>query len=337
MEIYMNQVWLAFVTGLTTGGLSCLAVQGGLLASSVTTQEKPRGMVTISSFLIAKFIAYAILGFLLGYLGSTLVLSPKLFGVLQIVVGLFMVATIGRILNLHPIFRYFVITPPRFVYKLMKGTSRSTSFVAPGMLGLLTVLIPCGVTQAMMVVAVGTGSPITGAAIMAAFILGTSPIFFALGASVVELLKRPVFSYVAAGVIAVFAALSINGGLGLIGSFYTFGNIVRAATMSVDEIAQSRGTVAGATDGVQTVTIRVQSNGYQPSATTLKRGIPVKLELVTNNVAGCTRAFTLPDYGISKVLPETGREEIVFTPMKTGRLAYSCGMGMYTGSFNVVL
>ncbi|MBI4062601.1 sulfite exporter TauE/SafE family protein [Candidatus Gottesmanbacteria bacterium] len=326
----MNQVWLAFVTGLTTGGLSCLAVQGGLLASSVTTQEKPRGMVTISSFLIAKFIAYAILGFVLGYLGSTLVLSPKLFGVLQIIVGLFMVATVGRLLNLHPIFRYFVIQPPRSVYKIMKGTS------APIALGLLTVLIPCGVTQAMMVLAVGTGSPIQGAAIMAAFILGTSPIFFALGASVVELLKRPVFSYVAAGVIAVFALLSINGGLGLVGSFYTFNNIVRAATTSTDDIARLRGTVAGMYDGVQNVTIQVASNGYQSSATTLKRGVPVKFELVTNNVSGCTRAFTVPEYGISKVLPQTGREEVVFTPMKTGLLAYSCGMGMYTGSFTVI-
>ena len=26
----MYTIWLAFLTGLTTGGLSCLAVQGGL-------------------------------------------------------------------------------------------------------------------------------------------------------------------------------------------------------------------------------------------------------------------------------------------------------------------
>jgi hypothetical protein len=34
----MEQILLAFVTGLTTGGLSCLAVQGGLLASSLAQQ-----------------------------------------------------------------------------------------------------------------------------------------------------------------------------------------------------------------------------------------------------------------------------------------------------------
>src|SRR5512142_1604494 len=31
----MSQLIIPFVTGLTTGGLSCLAVQGGLLASSI--------------------------------------------------------------------------------------------------------------------------------------------------------------------------------------------------------------------------------------------------------------------------------------------------------------
>src|SRR5512139_1580483 len=33
-----RQLFVAFVTGLTTGGLSCLAVQGGLLASSLAHQ-----------------------------------------------------------------------------------------------------------------------------------------------------------------------------------------------------------------------------------------------------------------------------------------------------------
>ena len=32
----MPTIWIAFLTGLTTGGLSCLAVQGGLLASTLT-------------------------------------------------------------------------------------------------------------------------------------------------------------------------------------------------------------------------------------------------------------------------------------------------------------
>ena len=48
------------------------------------------------------------------------------------------------------------------------------------MLGVLTVAIPCGVTLAMEGLAVASESPGRGAAIMAAFTLGTSPLFFVL-------------------------------------------------------------------------------------------------------------------------------------------------------------
>ena len=34
----MTSLLVAFLTGLTTGGLSCMAVQGGLLASSLANQ-----------------------------------------------------------------------------------------------------------------------------------------------------------------------------------------------------------------------------------------------------------------------------------------------------------
>src|SRR5688500_2376509 len=86
----MSQLVVAFVTGLTTGGLSCLAVQGGLLASSLAHQieqdyleqaaqresKKQRGKRTqapprsnsaapILLFLGAKVVAYTLLGALL--------------------------------------------------------------------------------------------------------------------------------------------------------------------------------------------------------------------------------------------------------------------------------
>ena len=35
-------LWLIFLTGLTVGGLTCLAVQGGLLASVIAGREKER-------------------------------------------------------------------------------------------------------------------------------------------------------------------------------------------------------------------------------------------------------------------------------------------------------
>lgn len=282
-------------------------------------------------FVVTKLLGYTLLGFLLGLIGSTLNLTPKVLGWVQMGAGLFMVATALRMIDAHPIFRYFVITPPRWAFRLMKNTSRSQSLFAPAILGFLTILLPCGVTQATMAVAVASGNPFSGAAIMFAFILGTSPVFFVLGATVVELLQKKAFSYAAAAIIFVFAVLSINGGLGLMGSPYTLQNYYLAATGKFAE-----GSTAEVTGGIQNVTITVTSRGYSSSVTTLKRGVPVRLTLATNNTQGCARAFTIPDLNISKVLPVTGSETIEFTPAKAGRLAYSCSMGMYTGAFAVV-
>src|SRR5216684_1209570 len=73
-----------FLTGLITGGLTCLAVQGGLLASTIAQQEENRllekgkkfnTITPIIAFLGAKLIAYTILGFLLGLFGSLFQLS----------------------------------------------------------------------------------------------------------------------------------------------------------------------------------------------------------------------------------------------------------------------
>lgn len=328
----MNIIWIAFLTGLTTGGISCLAVQGGLLTTAITGTERKLPLVGL--FILFKLIGYTMLGFLLGYLGSTLTLGPRVLGYVQIGVGLFMLATALRLAEVHPIFRYFVIQPPRWTYRLLKNTSRSGSWFAPALLGFLTILMPCGVTQATMAMAVASGNALLGATIMAAFILGTSPVFFILGATVVELMQKKAFSYVAAAIVGIFAVLSINGGVGLTGSPFTLQNYWKVATGSFQRSVSGAG--APVENGVQQVTIDVQANGYTASAQTIKKGVPVRLTMKTHGSLGCSRAFTIPDYNISKVLPLTGTDTIEFTPNKTGTLVYTCSMGMYTGQFTVV-
>ena len=107
---FAGQIALAFITGLTTGGLSCLAVQGGLLASSLahqieqdyleqsaqpkkhgkknqTQQLRQNTAVPILLFLASKLAAYTLLGALLGWLGSYLTLSPTTRAMLLIAIG----------------------------------------------------------------------------------------------------------------------------------------------------------------------------------------------------------------------------------------------------------
>lgn len=334
----MSGLWLAFLTGLTTGGISCMAVQGGLLASSISTiTDKNNKFAHVGIFLVAKIIAYTLLGALLGFIGARFIISPTLQGWFQVFVGLFMLATAGRLLNLHPIFRYFVIQPPKSVYRLMKSQSKVQGFFTPAILGFLTILIPCGVTQAMMVIAVGTGSALSGALTMFAFTIGTSPVFFTLGVAASHLMKRRAFNYAAAFTIAILGILSVNTGQVLRGSPHTIQNYhIALLSLFGQNATASSSEVAGVTNGLQEVKVSVTSGGYSTSVNTLKAGVPVKMTLVTNNTQGCARAFNIPSLGISKVLPQTGTEVIEFTPTKTGQLTMTCSMGMYTKTLNVI-
>ena len=317
----MGNFWLAFITGLTTGGLSCFAVQGGLLTSVIVGHKEK----SILMFLVAKLIAYSILGFILGFLGSEIRISTNFQGTLQLFVGIYMLATALRLLDIHPIFRYLVIQPPKAFFKLIRKSSETKSFFTPAILGFLTVLIPCGITQAMMILAIGTGSPLWAAGIMFFFVLGTSPVFFLIGLAAVELLKNKLFSYVAAIFIAVMGILAINSGQLLRGSMHTLQNYY---SVIFEKNIESK-------IGNQ-INIVVTDSGYRADINTLKVGVPVKLTLITNNVRGCARAFTIPEFNLFKMLPTDGKEIVEFTPTKIGTLTYTCSMGMYTGSFNVV-
>ncbi|MEK7497884.1 MAG: sulfite exporter TauE/SafE family protein [Patescibacteria group bacterium] len=328
----MNQVWLAFLTGITTGGISCFAVQGGLLASSLN--DKQTKYTGVSMFIAAKVFAYTLLGAGLGAIGSSLTITPQVQGWMQIFAGIVMLATAARILNIHPIFRYFVIEPPKFILRLLRNKSKTSSLFAPAILGLSTILIPCGITQGMMILAIASGSPFLGAAILLAFTLGTSPVFFGLGIATFEILKRKSLSYIAALVILILGIISINTGQVLRGSVHTLQNywkvVFSGNSAEAKEIAKLTIT------GEQIAEINVTNSGYSSVVKKLKVGVPVKLNLITNNTGGCVRTFTIPSLNISKILPQTGNTAIQFTPTKTGLLTYTCSMGMYSGSFMVV-
>lgn len=339
-----------FLTGLTTGGLTCLALQGGLLTSVMANSPSLRGAATspmtnnnflpILSFLSAKLVVHTLLGFLLGLLGSALTLSPITRGWLQVAIGIYLFGVAGNLLNLHPLFRYFIITPPKFLAKLAKNESKSNSIFAPALLGLMTAFLPCATTQAMAVVAIGTGNPLYGAAIMFAFILGTSPTFMIFG----FLLNQGAASFkkyfptIAGTAMFGMSIYSVNAGAGLMGSPYTIQNFVEAAATPPVGVGRDRPDSTNSVLGnnIQTASITVFDSGYSPRNITLKKGVPAKITISTNAVSSCVRAFSIPALNIQKLLPSTGKTVVEFTPTRTGPLAFSCSMGMYTGRFNII-
>lgn len=321
-----------FLTGLITGGLTCLAVQGGLLATVISEREKERlteegkkgNARPILYFIVAKLVAYTILGFLLGWLGSFFTLSITAQAILGFVVAIFMIGTALNLLNAHPLFRYFVIQPPKFLTRLVRNQSKSKDAFAPALLGAFTVFIPCGTTQAMMALAIATGSPVYGAAILFAFVLGTSPLFFLLGYFATKLgdAYQKKFFKVAAVAIILLALFNAKGALVLSGVDFG-GNKSNQATTSASASSE--------------VTITINANGYSPKNISIPAGAPVKLTLKNNDAYSCAQAFTIPKLGIQKVVAPGQSAVIKFTaPTKPGKLTFACSMGMYTGSFTII-
>jgi sulfite exporter TauE/SafE len=357
----MNQLIVAFITGLTTGGLSCLAVQGGLLASSLEQQleqqldqqieqeiaarrarrsgkkrnqiiANPRLAVPILLFLAAKLVAYTILGFLLGALGSVLQLNAVTRAVLLIAVGIFMVGNALRMFNVHPFFRIFAIEPPKFITRyIRRKAKKGENFFSPLFLGALTVFIPCGVTQAMMAVAIGTGNAFQGAILMFAFILGTSPVFFTVAYLAMKLgarLEKWFMRFVAV-VLLILGLVSVNSGLTLMGSPLSVTNIIQAAKAAQPD--QGVNPSLPPSDGIN-LYVSAGNSGYSPRVVHAQAGSPITLNLVTNQTYSCSRSFVIPSLGLEKLLPSSGTESISIPAQIAGTvMRFSCSMGMYTG------
>ena len=341
-----TSLWLVFLTGLLTGGLTCLAVQGGLLATTVAQRAHvaERGgaasagqALPIAMFLAAKLVAYTALGGLLGLFGSAVGLSPTARGWLQMAAGLFMLGVAGQLLDLHPVFRVFSLQSPRWLQRRIRRESRRDALFAPAVLGAMTVFIPCGTTQAMMVAAVGAGGPARGALIMFAFVLGTSPLFFGLGYLATRLgaTLQDAFTRVAALAVLVLAALSFWSGAALAGappvvsSLLAGGNGPPATPAVV--AAADRGGAA-----VQEVVVLAEPRAYRPNRIQFKAGQPARLRVVTGQQVGCTSIFTIPGLGVEQALPRNGEATFDIPTDKPGKVRFTCGMGMYSGTIEVV-
>lgn len=328
--------------GLTAGGLSCLAVQGGLLTVAVTGERAQAGVVEsralagnaapIGWFLAAKLVAYTALGGALGALGQLAQPSTELRAAIQIATALLMIATALHFLRVHPIFRYAVLTPPRALTRRISATARGGGAFAPALLGALTVFLPCGVTQAMQLVAINSGDPLTGAAILATFVLGTSPLFFSLGyfaTTLTEATHARFLRFAAVAILAV-ALFSLDAALRLSGSPVTFAAAKSALFAPPTPVAAEQ-----AADGRQEAAITAGAGGYSPQRVQLRAGRPARLIFTGDGSAGCSLALIFADR--QYILSADAPTPIELPAMRAGeRVDYTCAMGMYGGSVEAI-
>lgn len=331
----------ALITGLTTGGLTCFAVQGGLLLGLLARRENngaeeetsgpARLILPVSAFLVAKLVAYTIAGFLLGWFGNRIALTDTTKIVLQTVAGVVMIIA-GVRLFAPRFLPWLTFNPPSSVRRFIRQRAKSKLIIAPAILGFLTVFIPCGTTQAMELAAIASSNALQGAALLAAFTLGTFPLFLVIGmlARGSVLIQRRLTALAAVVVISL-GLYTLNGVLVYTGSAYSVQNVAASASEIIWGDSQSADAVADVNPR-----IIVYAGGYDPDTITVPSGQDVTLTLVGQPILGCTNIFRIPQLNLTtNVKPDAETKIAAFFPTP-GRYTFTCGMGMYTGTINAI-
>jgi len=304
------------------------------------TVEPPRPWTTViaddlapvGGFLGGKLASHTLLGLALGALGTVVQLSVGIRATAQILAGVLIVVFGLAQLGVRG-FKNIRVEPPAVFTRFVRGRARSQSAIAPAILGFFTILIPCGVTLSVEALALTSGSPWAGAAIMAVFVLGTSPLFAALGYAA----RKAATAWqgrlaIATGlVVLAMGAYTLNGGLTLIDSPFAATNL--AQTLGLTAGPASAETVSVA-EGRQTAVMTARTGDYSPGNIQVVAGIPTTLLVRSDNVTGCVRSLIVR--GKQYILPEDGDTPIDLGVLEPGELRYRCGMGMYTGKLTIV-
>lgn len=333
-----------FVIGLVAGTSSCLAVTGGLLLSmaakhnelneSKTRWEKFKPLL---SFNIGRLASYFFFGGLVGILGKSITLSPRMTGYMNIIVAVIMIYLALSILKIIKKGSLGIRLPKRFSHRIA-NLSESKHPAAPFSLGAFTFFLPCGFTQSLQIAALASGSFITGGLTMFVFALGTLPAL--LGISTISATAKGstsrLFLRFSGALVLVLAIFNLNSGLLLTGydasNFFTniFSNPSSASSLKEDP------NVTIASDGTQVINMRITAYGYEPNSFTIQGGVPTIVKAqADSDIGGCTKVLTAPAFGLTKYL-QLGAENKLgpFTPAKNFLL--TCSMGMVKANVRVV-
>lgn len=196
------------------GSLHCAGMCGAFVVFAVGGAENKAALWRLqAAYHGGRLATYALLGALAGTVGSLVDLAARqaqlqhaaawLAGGMMVLVGLASLARLWGGLRLP------AAKPPAFLTLAIAAGHRLSMGWTPVrralVIGLLTTLLPCGFLWTFALSAAGTGSPWMGAAVMAAFWIGTVPVLAALGAGAKQALGLMGPRLQAVGALAVVA------------------------------------------------------------------------------------------------------------------------------------
>ena len=83
------------------------------------------------------------------------------------------------------------------------------------------------------------------------------------------------------------------------------------------------------------IPVSVTENGFEPSRIEVKHGEPVTLLVTRKTDQTCATEIVVPSRGITQSLPLNQTVRVALGPLKTGEVAFACGMDMEKGTIAV--
>jgi sulfite exporter TauE/SafE len=208
-------LWTAFVLGFL-GSFHCIGMCGPI-ALAVGGKGAQTFLFNKIIYNLGRSLTYSGLGLVVGGLGFSLSLAGVQQG-LSVAMGLLIVfLSIGykkadRFLTV-PI----LSGPVRWIKSRLSGYLRSGSKFAFFSTGLINGLLPCGMVYMALVVAIGMQNPLSGAAYMFFFGLGTIPMLLGLmiSGNLLPLFRRQQFQKAIPYLGIIIGILMVFRGLGL--------------------------------------------------------------------------------------------------------------------------
>lgn len=328
--------------GLTAGLSTCMALIGGLIlgVSARFSEIHPAatGMEKFKPHLFfnaGRIVSYIFFGGVIGLLGSMFQLSGFSLGLMTLAVALVMLTLGMQLTGLFPRLENFKLTLPPTIGKLLGFQSQQNqeySHKNAFVMGATTFFLPCGFTQAMQLYAISTGNFLSGALIMGVFALGTAPGLLGIGGltSVIKGLFAQKFFKFAGVVVVALSLFNLNNGLNLIGVSPTslFENGTNVLAAFDDTTTEIQGNT-------QVVRMKQSASGYEPNSFTITKGVPVKWIVTSTDPNSCAASILASKIGVRANM-HPGENVFEFTPTETGKIPFSCMMGMFRGSFTVI-
>lgn len=179
-------LFMALLAGLL-GGVHCLGMCGGIVAAMGMHAGGQARWQTQAGYNLGRIASYAVAGALAGLIGSAAFLSDRLLPaqnalyilaqVMLILVGLYLAGLNRAVLRVERLGGGLW----RLVQPRLGALFPVDAFGKAMIAGLFWGWLPCGLVYSMLVSALATGDPRTGATLMLAFGLGTLPNLLAMG------------------------------------------------------------------------------------------------------------------------------------------------------------